>query len=155
MEAHHRLRSVTLDRMALQLHRVNWFWLLICVACLGTLIACHATPAGAAAWAATGTAAVDAGSSQLVQAGVWSPETASAFSGWAHLIQDTLANATGLAQKLHEVQAQHSEQMASLRATIPTTTDRVLDIAAASVGGAGITRVHRGEVTPKKLKLAA
>lgn len=129
--------------------RINIFWLLITCACVAFLVSCHMTPAAAGAWAAAGTAAVDAGTSQLVQAGVWDPATGSAFSGWAHLIQDTLANATGLTSKLQEAHAQHSQEIATLSAKIPTATDRIVDIVSGGAAGYSATRAHRGAPTPK------
>jgi len=132
--------------------RTRILWLLVALTGVAILASCHLTPAGGAAWAAAGTAAVDAGASKLVESGVWDTNTASLFSGWAHLLSDTLANATGLTAKLQAVQEAHAAQLAAVSAKIPTQSDLLLQSAGTAVTTLGAVQAVRGRATPAHVK---
>lgn len=129
-------------------------WAAIAMAILASLVACHLTPAAAGVWAASGTAAVDAATGKMVEGGILDPQTASMFSGWAHLLSDTMANITGLTAKLQAAQEATAQHLATVQAQIPTTADRAIDVIGGATTGFAATRAHRGSPTPAIVKRA-
>ena len=133
-------------------------WLAVAAACgitvLLSMTSCHAAPGTVGAVAAGGTAAVDAGLNSLVGNGVLDPNTGSFISGWAHLIQDTLANVTGLTAKLQTAQDAHAAQLAAVQAKIPTASDQTVQAGATALATFAAVRAHRGPATKAAAKPA-
>lgn len=133
------------------------FWLSVAAAfaalCVLNGCAAFGHPATVAAVASAGTAGVDGTLGSLVANGVLDPGSANMFSGWAHLIGDTITNLSSLPGKFQALQDAHTQLSAQVASNDKIALYNTLGTGAAAVGASMLgVRAQRGPSTPAHVK---
>jgi hypothetical protein len=126
-------------------------WLCVLLASIA-LLACHATPVGVAAWTAAGTAGADAVVQSGIDSGLFSSGFGLALLNIVHGLAGAVAGVPELKAQLVAQGAQHSADIAALKASMPTLGDHAADVAGGAGAAIAAVRLMRGEPTPAHVK---